>query len=159
MRLLSDQEYISRGQLHATDDVRLFKAVSLLKERSYTFAEAREMLEGELSCLFSTPELSVEQLKAKEPAERAGLTKEALEGVLGLLEGLPAQLPAEAVKMALMPFADSQEAAGKGGRGAVLWPTRYALSGAERSPDPFTLISILGIEEASSRIRAALAIL
>lgn len=159
MRLLSDQEYVSRGALHATDDVRLFKAVPLLKERAYTFGEAREMLKGELSCLFSTPEVSKEQLTAKEPAERAGLTKEALEGVLGLLEGLPAQLPAEAVKMALMPFADSQEAKGKGGRGAVLWPTRYALSGAERSPDPFTLISILGIEEASSRIRAALAIL
>ena len=159
MRLLTDQEYLSRGELHTTDDARLLKAIPLLKERSYTFSEAREMLEGELSCLFSTPELSVEGLTSKEPQERAGLTKEALEGVLGLLEGLPAQLPTEAVKMALMPFADSQEALIKGGRGAVLWPTRYALSGQERSPDPFTLISILGVAEASSRIRAALAIL
>ena len=64
-----------------------------------------------------------------------------------------------AVKMAVMPLADAEEANGKGGRGAVLWPVRYALSGAERSPDPFTLISILGTEESISRLEAALAIL
>lgn len=159
MRRLSDEEFISRGELHAPDDLRLLKAVPLLKERAYTFEEAREMLSGELSCLFKTPDLARAQLVAKEPAERPDLTKEALKAVLELLEGLPALLPAEAVKMALMPLADAEEAKGKGGRGAVLWPTRYALSGAERSPDPFTLISILGTMEATSRIRAALAIL
>ncbi len=58
-----------------------------------------------------------------------------------------------------MPFADAEEAKGKGGRGAVLWPLRYALSGQERSPDPFTLISILGADEAISRIQKAIAIL
>ena len=42
---------------------------------------------------------------------------------------------------------------------AVLWPLRYALSGQERSPDPFTLISILGTTETISRIRKAIAIL
>ena len=58
-----------------------------------------------------------------------------------------------------MPFADAEEAKGSGGRGAVLWPLRYSLSGQERSPDPFTLISILGIEESVSRIQKAIAIL
>ena len=58
-----------------------------------------------------------------------------------------------------MPLADAEEGKGKGGRGAVLWPLRYALSGAERSPDPFTLISILGPEESISRIQRAIAIL
>lgn len=159
MRRLTDEEFISRGELHATDDARLKKAVPLIKERAYTFAEARDMLSGELSCLFTTPEISLELLTAKEPADRPGLTKQALEGVLELLGGLPVSLPAEAVKMALMPFADQKEAEGKGGRGAVLWPLRYALSGAEKSPDPFTLISILGTEEAISRIRTAFAIL
>ena len=159
MRALPDEEFISRGELYAADDERLLKAVPLLKERAYTFEEAREMLSGELACLFKSPEIAREQLVLKEPAERPGLTKQALEAVLELLVSLPAVLPAEAVKMALMPLADAEEAKGKGGRGAVLWPTRYALSGAERSPDPFTLISILGTKEASSRIRTALAIL
>ena len=58
-----------------------------------------------------------------------------------------------------MPFADTEETKIKGGRGAVLWPLRYALSGKERSPDPFTLLSILGKEESISRIQKAIAIL
>ncbi len=52
-----------------------------------------------------------------------------------------------------MPYAEQE------GRGAVLWPLRYALSGQERSPDPFSLISILGNDESISRIQNALAIL
>jgi glutamyl-tRNA synthetase len=159
LRELQDDAYIRLGELEAADPERLRKAVPLLKERAYTFGEAREMLEGELSCLFTAPSVTRDMLVAKEPADRAGLTKEALEGILTILEGLPAMLPSEAVKMALMPFADAKEAEGKGGRGGVLWPVRYALSGAERSPDPFTLVSILGTEEAASRIRTALAIL
>ena len=159
MRHLSDEDFITIGELHASDEERLKKAVPLLKERAYTFGEAREMLEGELACLFRTPTLAKEMLVAKEPVDRPGVTKDMLEKVLTLLATLPVSLPAEAIKMALMPLADAEEANGKGGRGALLWPTRYALSGEERSPDPFTLISILGTEEASSRIKAALAIL
>lgn len=159
MRLLSDEDFIARGQFETTNEERLRKAVPLLKERAYTFGEARAMLEGELACLFRTPEVSKDMLTAKEPADREGFTKYALETTLEALAPLPAVLPAEGVKMVVMPLADAEEANGKGGRGGMLWPLRYALSGEERSPDPFTLISILGIEEATSRIRAAIAIL
>ena len=58
-----------------------------------------------------------------------------------------------------MPLADAEEGRGKGGRGAVLWPLRYVLSGQERSPDPFTLIEILGSAETLSRIQKAIGIL
>ena len=159
LRRLSDEEFIEAGKLSAPDAGRLRRAVPLLKERAYTFGEAREMLSGELSCLFSVPELAKEKLLAKEPEGRPGLTKEALAAVLELLRGLPEGVPAESVKMALMPLADAKEAEGKGGRGGVLWPVRYALSGAERSPDPFALVSILGTRESISRIEGALAIL
>ncbi|HEY0979520.1 MAG TPA: glutamate--tRNA ligase [Candidatus Paceibacterota bacterium] len=159
LRQLPDEAFMRLGNLEAADEDRLLRAVPVLKERAYTFSEAREMLSGELSCLFTTPQIARETLLLKEPAERPGLTTEALTAVLEALRSLPALLPAEAVKMALMPLADAEEAKGKGGRGAVLWPLRYALSGAERSPDPFTLISILGTAEAVSRIERALAIL
>lgn len=159
MRHLSDEDFIANGNLHAPDMEILKKAVPLLKERAYTFGEARAMLEGELSCLFAAPSIAQDMLMNKEPADRPGATKQALESVLALLETLPAKLPGEGVRMALMPLADAEEAKGKGGRGSMLWPTRYALSGQERSPDPFTLISILGTEESASRIRTALAIL
>src|SRR3989344_1391702 len=43
------------------------------------------------------------------------------------------------------------------GKGNVLWPVRYALSGEEKSPDPFTLLGILGKDEATKRIDKAIA--
>ena len=117
------------------------------------------MLAGELACLFTELALDRNLLLAKEPADRPGVTKTALESLCEALKALPEGVSAEAVKEAIMPLADAEEARGKGGRGAVLWPLRYALSGQERSPDPFTLISILGREETISRIRKAIAIL
>ncbi|MEX0919397.1 MAG: glutamate--tRNA ligase family protein [Parcubacteria group bacterium] len=45
------------------------------------------------------------------------------------------------------------------GKGSVLWPVRYALSGEERSPDPFTLISVLGKEKSIERLKKAITIL
>ena len=160
MRALSDDAFLTHlnpGEGRLTSLTA--RAVPLLKERAKTFKEAREILDGELSCLFNAPPLDLVKLTLKEPADRQGLTKTALESLLEALKALPEGLSAEAVKEALMPLADAEEARGKGGRGAVLWPLRYALSGQERSPDPFTLISILGPAEAISRVESAIAIL
>jgi glutamyl/glutaminyl-tRNA synthetase len=159
MRTLSADDFIARGGLHADDAEKLRKMVPLLKERTHSFAEAREMLSDELSCLFAEPSLDQGRLLAKELPERPGIAKIALKSLLGAIQGLSEGLSAEAVKEVLMPIANEEEAKGKGGRGAVLWPLRYALSGADRSPDPFTLISILGKEDAASRVEKAIAIL
>ncbi len=163
MRELSVDDFIAQlnigHPMSNVDPKKLRKAVPLLKERARTFGEARTMLAGELACLFSEPVLNRQTLLAKEPMERPAVTKSLLEGLLALLGDLSKDVSAEEVKNALMPRADAEEARGKGGRGAMLWPLRYALSGQERSPDPFTLISILGSEEAISRIRKAIAIL
>lgn len=159
MRKLSDKDFLAHMQGESMDGGKLQKAVSLLKERSRTFKEAADMLSGELSCLFEEPILDRTKLVLKEPADRPGMTKSALESLLEPLKSLPEGVSAEAVKEAIMPLADAEEAKGKGGRGAVLWPLRYALSGQERSPDPFTLISILGKEASISRVQKAIAIL
>jgi len=45
------------------------------------------------------------------------------------------------------------------GKGNVLWPLRYALSGEEKSPDPFTLMAALGKDESISRIKRAIDLL
>ncbi len=157
MRGISDDDFLSR--LNAGFAIS-GKIIPLLRERARTFGEAREMLFGDLACLFREPTLDLNQLLAKEPKkEQPRVVKIALESILKTVEGLPEDVTAEAVKSAVMPLADAEEAKEKGGRGAVLWPLRYALSGATRSPDPFTLISILGIKETISRIRKAIAIL
>jgi len=143
MRKLSDEEFVEKGNLVTPDMETLMKVVPLMKERAKTFKEAREMIVGELSCLFNPPSLDKSLLTAKEPEGVPGFTKTALEGFLGPVEAL------------LMPIAD-QNPKEQGGRGAFLWPLRYALSGAEKSPDPFTLVSILRTHESLSRIKAAI---
>jgi glutamyl/glutaminyl-tRNA synthetase len=147
MRTVPDAEFITRGQLSP----EALPVVPLLKERAKTFGEARELITGELSCLFVAPKPTKELLLAKEPS--AGKTKEYLEHAVEILPALAPKPSVDAVKESIMPYAEQE------GRGAVLWPLRYALSGQERSPDPFTLISVLGIEEAANRIQNAIAIL
>lgn len=156
MRKLPDDEFIRRGELAATDAARLRAAVPLLKERAQTFGEARALLGTEFACLFNAPALDRAHLTAKETVP--GSTRTHLETSAATIQSLPEGASAEAAKAALMPYADSIPKE-DGSRGAVLWPLRYALSGQERSPDPFSLIHILGKDEALMRIRAAVAIL
>lgn len=44
------------------------------------------------------------------------------------------------------------------GRGNVLWPLRFCLSGKEKSPDPFTLLYVLGKDESLQRIKHAISL-
>lgn len=53
------------------------------------------------------------------------------------------------IKEALWAYAEQV------GKGSVLWPLRVALSGREKSPDPFILAEILGKEETLKRINNA----
>jgi glutamyl-tRNA synthetase len=179
MRKLSDEEFIRRGELEAPNKTVLLKAVPLLKERANTFLEARKMLSGELLCLFVAPASGLDKEKLEEKSiknedsikiilnsagnanftkETSNFTHQALAQLVPAIEALPEEASADAVKEALMPFADANPKE-LGGRGAILWPLRYALSGLDRSPDPFTLIHILGKEESVLRIQTALAIL
>jgi len=153
MRKETDVNYVVKGNLQAPDQDILRMAVPLLKERATTFSEAQALLDGELSCLFSAPTLEKELLLSKGEGVSVHL-----QSMLELLDTLTGEQTAESVKAALMPYAD-QITKEDGGRGAALWPLRYALSGLERSPDPFTLIAILGLHESASRVRTALGIL
>ncbi len=151
MRELGDQDYIARGKLETSDSAVLERAVPILKERAQTFGEARSMLSEELGFLFSAPSLEKELLTSKENPTLS--TKDALTLVRDVLQTLPELPGVEEVKTLLMPVADRE------GRAGILWPLRYALSGLERSPDPFTLVSVLGTKDALSRVEGALAIL
>ncbi|MBU6323712.1 MAG: glutamate--tRNA ligase [Patescibacteria group bacterium] len=159
MRQLSDERYLELLAAPAYDARTLAKITHLLKERARTFTEARAMLGGELGCFFTAPEPTAGTLRAKEPQDRPLPAETALKSLLAAVRSLPQDLSPEAVKEALMPLADAEEAKGKGGRGAMLWPLRYALSGQERSPDPFTLIALLGADESVSRIEKAISLL
>lgn len=55
----------------------------------------------------------------------------------------------ENIKNALWDYATEH------GRGIVLWAMRYALSGREKSPDPFTIADIIGKAETIERLKNA----
>lgn len=159
MRTLTDEEYVSRGDFKIPQKEILLKSIHLLKERAHTFQEAKEMLAGELLCLFEAPkDIQLEMLQQKAGAGCEAEVANHLAECLVLVQGVPENAAVDEIKGILMPYADTVSKE-RGGRGAVLWPLRYALSGKERSPDPFTLIQILGKGESLSRIASALAIL
>ena len=153
LRKVSDENFVRMFAGEQNPEI-FTKIIPLLKERARTLGEAKTILEDELVFFFITPNLKKELLEAKEGEGREGRTKAHLEALEGLLEGLEdGDMTLESVREALMPYAERE------GRGEVLWPLRYALSGKERSPDPFMIMSILGREESIRRVKAAVAIL
>ncbi len=77
--------------------------------------------------------------------------KENLKKVLEIISSIPeAEFHADQLKGKLMPIALEK------GKGNVLWPLRASLSGKEKSPDPFTLLDILGKEVSIHRIHSAI---
>jgi glutamyl-tRNA synthetase len=126
---------------------------SIVKERAQTLGEAADMLKNEFDFLDAEPapgkELLLQGAKAGE-----GEVQKHLKKVIELLEGMSNEaFTAEQVKEAVFPYAT------QAGRGAVLWPMRVALSGKEKSPDPFTVAALLGKDAALSRLNRALNVL
>lgn len=113
--------------------------VKVVAERIEVFSDIDTLIgEGELSYFFQTPDLESEKIIWK---------KSTREETLKHLEKVKELIGSEAE---IMAYAEEV------GKGNVLWPLRYALSGKEKSPDPFSLLSILGKDEALTRIEKAI---
>lgn len=127
---------------------KLNKILLVVKERIEKFSDIKVMAEaGELSYFFDMPEYSKEKLVWKDEAQEKA--KKYLEKISEMLSGVD-DFSAENVKNILWDFATEQ------GRGSVLWPMRFALSGRDKSPDPFVLSEIFGKEETIKRINIAI---
>jgi len=121
------------------------KIILVIKERISKLDEIKKMIsEGELDFYFETPDCDVAKINFKDtPNEK---TIELLNSVKDLISNVSQKDSVEDIKSKVWDFATKE------GRGQVLSPLRYSLSGRDRSPDPFTLISILGKEESFKRI-------
>ena len=154
IKKLSDAEFAER--LKAFDgteaDPRL---VPLLRERSQTLKEASDVLAaGEYDFLNDSFSFNDKELLLKGAKADADAVKQNLQKVAGLLGTISdADFTAEQVKNSIFEFATAQ------GRASVLWPLRVALSGKEKSPDPFTLCALLGKEKTLERIAGVLRML
>ncbi len=134
--------------LSGYDEEKLEKILPVIKDRIEKFGDIKDMSEeGELGYFFETPEYEKSKLVWKEDGEEKA--KEYLEKVMQILDGV-SDFSAANIKNSLWDFATEQ------GRGSVLWPMRFALSGRDKSPDPFTLADILGKEETMRRLKVAI---
>ena len=138
-----------------TTGVQYKKMLSLIKEKIICWSDVPKLFdgEGELSFVKYISDYPASQLLwKKNPVPEA--SKKHLEAVQELIKAIQAdsddQFNADAVKNAIWSYVEAN------GKGDVLWPLRVALTGKERSPDPFISAALLGKVEAVKRIQGAL---
>ena len=136
-------------KLSQYSDVRVEKATETIIERINTFKELAVLSEkGEFDYLFSAPKMEAEIPWKKDSSQSAAST---LTDVVKFLEAIQERaFTKETVKGVVWEYAKEK------GKGTVLWPMRVALSGKEKSPDPFTLAEIFGRDETLLRLQRAI---
>ena len=122
------------------------KITPIIRERTNALSDVQEMISaGELDYYFVHPEIDTAKVIWKKgTAEDA---KKHLSHVREMIESYSADWNKELLREYIFPYAD------EAGRGDVLWPLRFSLSGRDKSPDPFTLLEVLGKEIALERIK------
>ncbi|TSC70732.1 MAG: Glutamate--tRNA ligase [Parcubacteria group bacterium Gr01-1014_46] len=105
---------------------------------------------GELTYFFEEPTYDSSMLSWK--GDSLDNSKKHLEEVVKILENCQDKdfETSEGIKSKVFPYAEEV------GRGNVLWPLRVSLSGREKSPDPFTLLYVLGKTESLKRVNNAI---
>ena len=145
---------LSVTSLNTYSREKLLQIVPLLVEHISHFGEIADMAEkGEITYFFKDPLCSRDALLWKDERDFT-LAKVRLDKVVELLQKIsPENFKVDVVKEAVWGYATEV------GKGNVLWPMRYALSGRDKSPDPFTLADVLGKETAIRRIESAIRLL
>ena len=135
------QEFCQKNNLVADEELFL-KISAIEKERMRKISDITENAE----IFFSLPEYETKSLFWKQMTTEA--VKESLKKAKKILEETEDPID-------LQKITEKFLAAGGEKRGELLWPTRVALSGKEKSPSPFELIWALGKQESLSRIETA----
>lgn len=128
---------------------RLKKLLPSIRERVEIFSDVTVAAEaGEYDFAFSAPTFETALLQGKSNLSLSDIEKH-LVAVFELIKEVEFTSP-EVIKNAVWEYAEKE------GRGAVLWPMRVALTGRERSPDPFSVAYIIGRDETLKRLRSAI---
>lgn len=148
-RLLGNPDIL---KFEKSNDLELIsKIIGIIFDRISKWSDVDRMIgEGELSYFFKQPEYETKKLVWKDTPKDE--IKDNLEWVKSTLENADPEkfTDVEKIKSLIFDYATEK------GRGQVLWPVRFSLSGSDKSPDPFTLIFVLGKDESVSRINLAI---
>ena len=150
------QEEIKKNILELLPEkIKNPKLIPVIFERISKWGDVKAMVtRGELDLFSKTLEIDKNKFKEKILYKKTAPEKisENLKLAITVLKSLNKNnFTAENVKTALMEIANNLES-----RGELLHPVRYALSGADKSPDPFLIASILGKNETLSRLQKAI---
>ncbi len=161
IKKLSDEEILE--QIYKclpkdfTENKGIEKLAPIVRERIFKFSDIKKLYdEGEFSYYFERPIVEKNNLICPEKLRKGKEVSLAevsnnLEKIIEFLSTMDeADFSAEKVKTAVWDFAT------EAGRGIVLWAFRYALSGKEKSPDPFVLSDFLGKKETLERLKSVL---
>jgi len=131
----------------------LNKITELIFERIVKVKDTEQILNsGEFDFFFSLPNYEVEGFLWKDKTDFKQ-TSERLGQVLVFLSDFDQEWTAEKIKETIWPITEKE------GRGEVLWPFRFSLSGLQKSPDPFIIAEILGKEKTIKRIEKSIDLL
>ncbi len=155
MNKLSDVDYLDQAKkvlendsdVFASDDM-IKKALPVFRDRAHTFGDVANMFKGEGELGFVTELSAYDAKKLPWKGDTAAAASLHLEKIIESLAGLKG-FSSEEIKNAIWPYAEEK------GKGNVLWPMRFALTGRDKSPDPFVSASILGKEETLKRLEIA----
>ncbi len=152
---LTNEEFVDIAREHIPENLKNFPNFDLLlasiRERINKTSDIDKLAEdGEFDFYIDEPEMNPEKIVWKDEGNSAA--KENLKKVVSLLERVD-DFSYEGVKSAVQPFADER------GRGSVMHPMRIALTGRDKSPDPFTIAGILGKEQTIIRLNRAIELL
>ena len=151
MKRLSKEELEKNILEWLPENMKNSKLVPVILERISKWGDIKNMVEmGELNFFLNVPEYDKSKLNFKNTTSEK--TKQNLKLALTALQNLDENnFNKEDIKNTLMLIADNLES-----RGELLHPVRYALSGADKSPDPFIIASIIGKNETLSRLQKAI---
>lgn len=149
IKQIPDEEFVQIIKEQSQIEIIHPLLISLIKERITVFSDISPLLtlEGEFGPLLHDITIT-DYSKAIWKDSDAIQTKEYISHIISILEPLSeSEFTAIKLKDLIWDYASEK------GRGAVLWPTRFILSGQDKSPDPFTLMEILGKEKSLIRLK------
>ncbi len=124
--------------------------IPIIRERASYYGDIREMIAGgEFDYYFENPRYeNPEKIIWKKGTMEESIKH--LKSVSEMISEYTGNWNKEDLRSLIFPYAEEE------GKGDVLWPLRYTLSGRDKSPDPFTLLEVLGRETTLARIETAI---
>jgi glutamyl-tRNA synthetase len=147
IKKLSSLEFLAHAKPFLpswADETMLASVETMVRERIVKFADVATFFQ-ESEYLFKAPVIDEAMLVWKTDT-----LENAKKHIRAVTERLAALGEGEWIvgrmKENVLPYAEAE------GKGNVLWPVRVALSGKEKSPDPFEIMQIIGKQETLKRL-------